>query len=134
VEGDIEMSADARELFATGDGCLNMSEAEGWVSTTVADVRGKVGQRARIDLSELRQNMQVLAACLEDRSEARDRPVDVFLGFTPEADQLLAAVTQHEMTIVEVSGDGVERHRLCGPYPAGEARRMADAVLKASTG
>lgn len=128
------MSADAREIFSTGDGCLTMSEAEGWISTTAADVRGKVRQKARITLSELQQSMQVLAAFLEARGDARDKPVDVFLGFTPEADQLLAAVTQHEMTIMDVSRDGVVRHCLCGPYPAAEARRMADAVLKASTG
>jgi len=127
------MSAGARDLFSTGDGCFAVSEAEGWVLTTVADVRGQVTHNARIILSELLQDMQVLAASLDALGDARDRSVEVFLGFTPEGDQLLAAVTQHEMTIMEVSSDGVACHRLCGPYSAGEARRMADAVVKAST-
>ncbi len=110
-----------------------MSEAEGWVLTTVADVTGEVRQKARITLSELRKNMHTLAACPEARDDATDRPVDVFLGFAPEADQLFAVVGQHEMTIMEVSADGVARRLLCGPYPADEARRMADAVLGART-
>ena len=128
------MSADARDLFSTGDGCFAMSETEGWVVTTVADIRGQVTQNARITLSELVQNMQAFEAGLEALGDAGDRFVEVLLGFTPEGDRLLAAVAEEGMAIMEVSGDGVVRRRLCGPYSIAEAHWMADAVLGATTG
>jgi hypothetical protein len=132
AEGEVEMGADAQDLFSTGDGRLAMSEAEGWVLITVTDIGGEVRQKARIALSELLQNMQVLEACLEAVGDGRIRPVELFLGSTPEGDQLYAAVTEDEMAIMEVARDGVGRRLLCGPYSVDEAHRMVDAVVKAS--
>jgi hypothetical protein len=134
VEGGVEMRAAAQDFFSTGDGRLAMSKAGGWVLTTVEDIGGQVVQNARIALSELLPHIRVLEACLKAIGEGANRPVEVFLGFTPEGDQLCAAVTEHGMGIMEVSADGVAHRLLCGPYPMEEARRMADAVAKASAG
>jgi hypothetical protein len=128
------MRADARVLYFTSDGRLTMREAQGWVLTAVADMSGQVVQEARIALSELAPNIRVLEACPEAAGEGRKKPVEVFLGFTPEGDQLCVAVTEHGMVMLEVSADGVARRLLCGPYPLSEAGRMAEAVVKASAG
>ena len=128
------MTAEAQEFFSTGDGRLAMSEAGGWVLTTITDLAGEVGQQARMALSELLLSMQELAARLETLGDGAKRPVEVILGFTSEGEQLYAAVTEHGMTIVEVARDGVGRHLLCGPYSIDEARRMVNAVVKASAG
>jgi hypothetical protein len=128
------MRADARVLYSTSDGRLTMREAEGWVLSAVADMSGQVVQKARIALSELLPNIQVIEASLKALGEGGKKPVEVFLGFTPEGDQLCVAVTEHGMAIVEVASDGVARRLLCGPYAVEEARRMADAVVKASAG
>jgi hypothetical protein len=128
------MRAGARVLYSTSDGRLTMSEAEGWILTAVADMSGQVVQNARIALSELLPNIQVLAASLKALGEGGRKPVEVFLGFTPEGDQLCAAMTEEELAIMEVAADGVARWLLCGPYALEEARRMAEAVVKASAG
>jgi len=150
------VTAEAQELFSTGDGRLAMSEAGGWVVTTITDLAGEVGQQARMALSELLLSMQELAARLETlgdgpsassgsprgsdkppRAQSRGgakRPVEVILGFTSEGEQLYAAVTEREMTFVEVARDGVGRRLLCGPYSVVEARRMVNAVVKANAG
>ena len=125
------MSADARDLFSTGDDRLAMREADGWVVTTVRDTSGDVAHRARIALSELLPSVKTLESHLEALGDAQGRPIDVFLGFTPEGDHLCAAVTADEMSIMEVSADGVARRLLCGPYPAKQAQAMAQAVIEA---
>ena len=125
------MSADARDIFSTGDHRLAMREADGWVVTTITDSAGRIGHRARIALSELLPSMKTLESRLEALGDAQGRPIDVFLGFTPEADHLCAAVTADEMSIMEVSADGVARRLLCGPYPAEQAHAMAKAVIAA---
>ncbi len=128
------MTAEAQELFSTEDGRLAMSEGEGWVLTTITDLAGKVGQQARMALSELLLSMQELAARLEALGDGANRPVEVLLGFTPEGEQVYATVSEHEMAFVEVARDGVGRRRLCGPYSVEEAHRMVNAVGKASAG
>jgi hypothetical protein len=127
------VTAEAHEFFSTEDGRLAMSEAEGWVVTTITDLAGEVGEQARMALSELLLSMQQLAARLETLGGAK-RPVEVLLGFTSEGDQLYAAVTEHEMAFVEIAPDGVGRRLLCGPYSVDEAHSMVNAVVKASAG
>ena len=125
------MTAKAQELFSTEDGRLAMTEAEGRVSTTVADLAGEPVQQARMAFSELLSSMQALAARFETLGGA-NRPIEVLLGFAPEGEQLYAAVTERELTFVEIAPDGVGRRFLCGPYPVDEARRMVEAVIKAN--
>ena len=102
-----------------------------WILITVTDFGGEVRQEARIALSELLLSMQVLEACLEAVGDGRNRPVEAFLGSTPEGDQLCATIIEHEMAIMEFARDEVGRRLLCGPYPVEEARRMVEAVGKA---
>lgn len=126
------MSADARDIFSTGDHRLAMREADGWVVTTIRDSTGQIVHGARIALSELLPSVKTLESRLEALGDAQGRPIDVFLGFTPEGDHLCAAVTADEMSIMEVSADGVARRLLCGPYPAKQAHTMAQAVIQAA--
>jgi hypothetical protein len=126
------MSADARDIFSTGDHRLAMREADGWVVTTIRDSAGHIVHAARIALSELLPNVKTLESRLKALGNAQGRPIDLFLGFTPEGDHLCAAVTADEMSIVEVSADGVARRLLCGPYPANQAHAMAQAVIQAA--
>jgi len=128
------VTAEAQEFFSSEDGRLAMSEAEGWVVTTIRDLDGEVGQKARMALSELLVSMQELAARLEALGDGASRPAEVLLGFTSEGEQMYAAVTERGMTIVEVAPDGVGRRLLCGPYSVDEAHRMVNAVTKASAG
>ena len=128
------MSADARDIFSTGDGRLSMREADGWVVTTIRDSAGHIVHRARIALSELLPSVKTLESRLEALDDALRRPIDVFLGFTLEGDHLCAAVTADEMSIMEVSADGVARRLLCGPYPVKQAQAMAQAVIQAGAG
>lgn len=125
------MRADARDLFRTGDGRFAMREADGWVVTTIKNNTGHIEHRARIALSELVHDLKTLESRLEAIGDAQDRPIDVFLGFTPEGAHLCAAVTIDEMSIMEVSADGIARQLLCGPYPSSQARAMAQAVMEA---
>jgi hypothetical protein len=124
------MRGEARVLFSTGDGRLAMRAAEGWVLTRVTNVTGQVVQEARIALSELLPNVENLRASLRAIGEGAGKRVELFLGFTPEGDQVYADVTQEELAIVEVSADGVARRLLCGPYPLEEARRMAEGIAR----
>ena len=126
------MSADARDIFSTGDHRLAMREADGWVVTTIRDSAGHIVHAARIALSELLPSVKTLESRLEALGDAQDRPIDLFLGFKPEGDHLCAAVTADEISIVEVSADGVARRLLCGPYPAKQAHAMAQAVIQAA--
>jgi len=128
------MSADARDIFSTGDGRLAMREADGWVVTTIRDSAGHIVHRARIALSELLPSVKTLESRLEALDDALRRPIDVFLGFTLEGDHLCAAVTADEMSIMEVSADGVARRLLCGPYPVKQAQAMAQTVIQAGAG
>ena len=125
------MSADTRDIFSTGDHRLTMREADGWVVTTIRDSAGQIIHAARIALSELLPSVKTLESRLEALGDAQDRPIDVFLGFKPEGDHLCAAVTADQLSIMEVSADGVARHLLCGPYPVKQAHVMAQAVIDA---
>ena len=123
------MSADARDIFSTGDHRLAMREADGWVVTTIRDSDGHIVHAARIALSELLPSVKTLESRLQALGDAQGRPIDVFLGFKPEGDHLCAAVTADEMSIMEVSADGVARRLLCGPYPAKQAHAIDPSRL-----
>jgi len=129
VEGAVEMSADTRELFSTGDGRLTMREADGWVLTTVRDRYGHLSRRAKTALAELVEEVKPLS---DTKALDAGKTIKVFLGFAPEGDHLFAVASPDDMSILAVSPDGIARQPLCGPYPVRQAYAMAEAVISAS--